>query len=68
MARHTVTAADLIHALGGDLRNGMCRCPCHDDRTPSLHISDVGGKLFWHCHAGLFTGNLARRVSAAWLF
>jgi putative DNA primase/helicase len=52
MARHTVTAADLIHALGGDLRNGMCRCPCHDDRTPSLHISDVGGKLFWHCHAG----------------
>jgi putative DNA primase/helicase len=28
----------------------MCRCPAHDDRTPSLHISEKAGQLLWHCH------------------
>lgn len=46
-----MTAAELIRALAG--RNGMARCPAHDDRTPSLSISDGrDGKLLVHCHAG----------------
>ena len=51
MAEHSpqsaVTAADIIAELGGDLRSGMCRCPCpaHDDTNPSLHVSEPGGKI-----------------------
>jgi hypothetical protein len=31
----------------------MVRCPCHDDRTPSLSLAEGdGGKLIWFCHAG----------------
>ena len=28
------------------------RCPAHDDRTPSLSISVIDGKVLWKCHAG----------------
>lgn len=32
---------------------GIARCPVHDDRNPSLSISDgQDGKLLVHCHAG----------------
>jgi putative DNA primase/helicase len=30
----------IINFLGGDIRSGMCRCPMHEDRTPSLHVED----------------------------
>jgi hypothetical protein len=46
-------AVDLIVALGGDLRTGMCCCPAHDDENPSLHISEgSNGKVLFHCFAG----------------
>lgn len=54
--REYVTAAEPIaKALGGyRIGNGWsARCPCHDDRTPSLSLRDtVGGKVLVHCHAG----------------
>ena len=28
------------------------RCPAHDDKTPSLAVRDVDGKLLLHCFAG----------------
>ncbi len=33
---------------------GKCvaRCPAHADKTPSLSITEVNGKLLWCCHAG----------------
>ena len=27
-------------------------CPAHDDKTPSLAISEKDGKILLHCHAG----------------
>ena len=27
-------------------------CPCHEDKTPSLNLSDGDGKLLYHCFAG----------------
>lgn len=30
----------------------IARCPAHDDKNPSLSISNGGGKILLHCHAG----------------
>jgi hypothetical protein len=50
-----MSAADIVKALGS--RNGLARCPAHDDRTPSLSISDGGdGKILVKCHAGCGQG------------
>jgi putative DNA primase/helicase len=48
-------AADIAAALGGARRHGLwwsCRCPAHDDRSPSLSIRDGDRALIVHCHAG----------------
>lgn len=36
------------------IRNGsyMVKCPCHDDNTASLHISQVDNRIIMYCHAG----------------
>ncbi len=40
------------------------RCRAHDDKTPSLSISEADGKVLLHCHAGCTPANV---VSAAGL-
>lgn len=41
-------------ALGGRKSGAswMARCPAHDDRSPSLSLSDKGGQVLWRCWAG----------------
>jgi putative DNA primase/helicase len=50
MLHSSSDASAIIHALRGDLVTGMCRCPCHDDTTPSLHVSYRNDKVLVHCH------------------
>lgn len=50
------TAARIIAALGGNQRTGMCRCPAHDDKTASLHVSDGRKRVVFYCHAGCSQG------------
>ena len=33
-------------------RGWQARCPGHDDRAPSLSVSEENGRLLLHCHAG----------------
>jgi putative DNA primase/helicase len=51
-----MTARELTLALGGRWRgnSGSVRCPCHDDRTPSMSIrdGDKPGRVLVHCFAG----------------
>lgn len=51
-----MSEADRIaEALGGKRKSGggyMCRCPAHNDRTPSLSIDWRDGQLLLFCHAG----------------
>jgi hypothetical protein len=43
-------AARIINALGG--YGGLCRCPCHDDRRPSLSVDYRGGRVLVKCFGG----------------
>ena len=36
----------------------MACCPVHDDKTPSLSISDGGKGILLHCHAGCSTDSV----------
>lgn len=47
-------ARQVVDALGGRWsgRQGMCCCPAHDDRTPSLSIGLAGNAVLFHCFAG----------------
>ena len=50
-----MTAETIARSLGG-YKSGagwMARCPAHNDRVPSLSISDSpDGKVLIHCNAG----------------
>ena len=52
-APNNFDAACIIAGLGGNTGTGMCLCPAHDDKTPSLKVS-VGhnGKALVKCFAG----------------
>ena len=54
MASYTMTPETIAKALGGCKTGGcwMTRCPAHDDRHPSLSITERDGKLLVYCHTG----------------
>ena len=50
-----MNAREICDALSGHWHGsyGTARCPCHEDRTPSLSISDgEDGRLLVNCFAG----------------
>ena len=50
-----MTAGEIARALGGARRSGdswQARCPAHNDRNPSLSLTDRDGRLLVHCFAG----------------
>ena len=48
------SARDITAALGGFCCGVgfLARCPAHGDRSPSLSLRDVDGRVLVHCHAG----------------
>jgi putative DNA primase/helicase len=47
-------ARQIVKAFGGhwSRKSGMCRCPAHDDRTPSLSVGVAQSAILFHCFAG----------------
>lgn len=49
-------AERLLLRLEGVRQSGsnkwMARCPCHNDGTPSLSVTDLGDRVLIHCFAG----------------
>jgi 5S rRNA maturation endonuclease (ribonuclease M5) len=39
-------------------REAMVQCPAHEDRNPSLHVTDGGDKVLLYCHAGCPTKSI----------
>lgn len=57
-------AVDLVKRLGGAWSpcGAMCRCPAHDDRTPSLSIRVGETALLFKCFAGCETRDVIRAI------
>lgn len=47
-------ARQIVKVLGGhwSRKSGMCCCPAHDDRTPSLSVGFAQSAILFHCFAG----------------
>lgn len=60
----------IVMALQGQWRGnrGMCRCPAHPDRTPSLLVTDRDGRTLVYCYAGCPQGPIidALRSRGLW--
>lgn len=56
----------LVERLGGRWGpdGGMCRCPAHDDRTPSLSVRPGRTRLLLHCFAGCDAPAILRALEA----
>lgn len=56
----------LVERLGGRWApdGGMCRCPAHDDRTPSLSVRPGRSRLLLHCFAGCDAPAVLRALEA----
>ena len=55
MSAHVTAAGEhIVRQLGGVWSNGrgMCRCPAHEDRTPSLSVRCGRTALLFKCFAG----------------
>ncbi len=54
----------IVERLGGKWSNGagMCRCPAHDDRSPSLSVRVGDRSLFFHCFSGCDTLDVLRAL------
>lgn len=49
-----MTAGQIARQLRGRKQPSgwVAQCPAHDDRNPSLSISEADGRILVHCHAG----------------
>jgi len=57
-------AAAIVSNLGGHWRPGgaMCRCPVHEDYTPSLSVRVGSASLLFKCFAGCSTLDVIREL------
>jgi hypothetical protein len=57
----------LVERLGGRWSGsaGLCRCPAHDDRRPSLSVRTGRTSLLLHCFAGCSAADILKSLRAA---
>lgn len=57
----------IVERLGGRWTGsaGLCRCPAHDDRRPSLSVRVGRTSLLLHCFAGCAAADILRALRAA---
>lgn len=62
---------DIVARLGGKWRGrkGSCRCPAHDDRDPSMSVTETrDGRPLVYCHAGCSQTELIAALRARGLW
>jgi len=60
------SAAEIARALGGRRCGSgwIAKCPSHEDRNPSLSITEADGKVLVHCHSGCSQRQLVQGLRA----
>ena len=54
---------DMVRQDGSGARQWTARCPAHDDRKPSLSISEgEDGRILLKCHAGCSTEQIVGAI------
>jgi len=56
----------LVERLGGrwSANGGLCRCPAHDDRSPSLSVRAGRSRLLLHCFAGCTASDILKALAS----
>ena len=57
---------DAVRADPRNPNNYRARCPAHDDKDPSLSITDLGDKWVLHCWAGCSNGDILAAAGLSW--
>lgn len=62
-------AQEIVRRLGGRIsaEGGICRCPAHQDRTPSLSVRAGRTRLLLHCFAGCGAKEILGALASAGL-
>ncbi len=59
-------AAELLSRLEGVRATGtdqwVARCPAHEDKSPSLSITEKDDRVLIHCHAGCYVNEVVDAV------
>lgn len=55
-----LTHFDGVRQMGAD--KYMCRCPAHDDKSPSLSITQKDDRILFYCFAGCATEDVLGSV------
>lgn len=57
----------LVERLGGrwSPNGGLCRCPAHEDRAPSLSVRLGRSRLLLHCFAGCRASDILKALASA---
>ncbi len=55
----------ILRGLRSTADGHQAHCPCHDDKTPSLSISEKDGKVLVRCHAGCSQKTLVQHFKDA---
>jgi putative DNA primase/helicase len=66
-----VTARSIVEGLAGRWmrRSGVCKCPAHDDNSPSFSVSETrDGRPLVHCFAGCSQGDVIAALRARGLW
>jgi len=66
-----IDARQIAEALGGrkSARGYMCKCVSHEDKSPSLHITDgENGRPVVHCFAGCEFHDIAKELEVMGLW
>jgi hypothetical protein len=68
-----LTAADIARGLGREIKQQrrayICKCPAHDDRSPSLSVRDADdGRVLVKCHAGCSQADVIDALAARGLW
>jgi hypothetical protein len=63
--RTQTTPREIAERLGGAIfKDGQWYglCPCHDDHTASLALTEKDGRLLWYCRAGCSQGTVQKAL------